>query len=64
MWKPGQLVTIEGRVYRIKKATVNFFICHGECRNKRKSLSFCMLCIEKIKHGCYPELLTSKTPNV
>lgn len=28
MWKPGQLVTIEGKVYRICYAPENFYGCY------------------------------------
>lgn len=60
MWKPGQLVTIDGHVYRIRKTT-QLFVC-DECSHKRSIL--CMTCIIHTGFGCYPELLTPKTSNV
>lgn len=52
MWKPGQLVTIEGKVYRICHDPKNFFVCN-KCALRKKLFGFvdCTFSCEKIKYG-------------
>lgn len=65
MWKPGQLVTIHGEVYRIKRNDVSF-VCRlcsfrpnwtcdlHKCEPKSKR------CFELIPSNCYFEKLKPK----
>lgn len=69
-WKPGQLVTLWGKVYRIRKCSVvePYKVCHfcnhsGEapCINAynypvRKGFSQ-HDCMKKMPIGCYPKLV-------
>lgn len=43
MWKPGQLVTIEGKVYRICYIPKDFTVCRKCELPKSKSLDLCIL---------------------
>ena len=43
MWKPGQLVTIKGKVYRICYAPEDFFVCHRCDIIRNKSSRVCTL---------------------
>lgn len=43
MWKPGQLVTIEGKVYRICYTPEIFAVCHKCELHKSESLDLCIL---------------------
>ena len=47
MWKPGQLVTIEGKVYRVcyEKRTI---VCH-KCAFEKESLVECSVVCNKIE---------------
>ena len=71
MWKPGQLVTLWGKVYRIRKCSViePYKVCYfcnrinrAPCINAYdypdKNGFNQTLCKEKMPIGCYPQLIS------
>ena len=60
MWKPGQLVTIEGKVYRVKKH-INDYTCTLCAFIKRKYFCKYPKCTEKIPFNCYFKQVYPKT---
>lgn len=69
MWKPGQLVTLWGKVYRITKCdeTAKYRVCHfcagvGKCAPCLKAHNFpttkgfdMISCVQNVPDGCYPK---------
>lgn len=70
MWKPGQLVTLHDKLYRITKCSESqkYRVCHFcagngnapciEAYNYPKSKGFNgMSCAANVPEGCYPKLV-------
>lgn len=60
MWKPGQLVTINGKVYRITKSKTPCVQCHLNNMGFPCLATMCHTCVVKISYACYPKLVAPK----
>ena len=65
MWKPGQIVTITGKRYRIKKCFANtFWVCHvcGTGTLDHLLHEPCTTCrSSKMPGNCYPQEIKPKS---
>lgn len=61
MWKAGQLVTIEGKVYRVKKNPVlePCLVCKDV--STPGYANPCKICIWKLRSNCYLEEIKPRT---
>lgn len=62
MWKAGQLITIEGKVYRVKKLPKGDDPC-SDCPNATISEydNPCRACLTKVRYNCYLEEIKPRT---
>lgn len=61
MWKPGQIVTIKGKRYRIKKSKRGWTECCSYCQISNMCDTLCKKPTQKLPDDCYLKELHPKS---
>ena len=58
-YKPGQLITIRGNVYRVTKYKLDYFTC-SSCDIRTDYICSTIQCLKRLDNDCYLKLVKHK----